>query len=110
MKRIVLSIALLSIIATSCTSTDETIEITCGATTPSYSTDVSPVLQQKCISCHSDAMPKGNVSLSSYTKVYANKSATRNIFASSIAHEGVSLTTAQRNTVCCWIDSNAPDN
>jgi len=110
MKRLVLSIALLSFIATSCTSSEETIEITCGSTTPSYATDVVPVLQQKCISCHSDAMPRGNVSLGSYTKVYTNKSATRNIFASSTAHEGVSLTTAERNTVCCWIDSNAPNN
>lgn len=110
MSRIILFIALISIFAVSCTSTDETIEITCGSTTPSYTTEVVPVLQQKCISCHSDAMPRGNVSLSNYTKVYTNKSATRNIFASSTVHEGVSLTTAERNTVCCWIDSNAHNN
>jgi hypothetical protein len=109
MKRLVLFASLLSIITASCTK-DDSNEVTCGATTPSFSTEVYPVLQQKCISCHGDVMPRGNVSLNNYTKVSANKSAVRNIFVSTTSHEGVSVTTAQRNTVCCWIDSDAPNN
>jgi len=109
MRNIVLFMVLLSIFAAGCTK-DVSTEVTCGATTPSFSAEVYPVLQQKCISCHGDAMPRGNVSLSNYTKVSANKSAVRNIFVSTTSHEGVSVTTAQRNTVCCWIDSDAPNN
>jgi len=92
-----------------CAKTAE-VEITCGSTTPSFSADVFPIMQQKCISCHNDANARGNVSLSNHTAIYTNKSATRAIFASSATHEGVSITTAQRNTVCCWVDSNAPNN
>lgn len=109
MRKTVLFIALFAIVAVGCTK-EESTEITCGATTPSFSSEVNPVLQQKCISCHGDVMPRGNVSLSNYSKVAANKSAVRKIFVSTTAHEGVSVTTAQRNTVCCWIDSDAPNN
>lgn len=110
MRKTVLFIALISIFVAGCAKTEDSTEITCGATTPSFSAEVYPVLQQKCISCHSDAMPRGNVSLSNYIKVSTNKSAVRRIFVSSTAHEGVTVTDAQRNTVCCWIDSDAPNN
>lgn len=109
MRKTVLLIVLSTVFAIGCTKEENT-EVTCGATTPSFSAEVYPVLQQKCISCHGDAMPRGNVSLNNYTKISTNKSAVRKIFVSTTSHEGVSVTTAQRNTVCCWIDSDAPNN
>jgi hypothetical protein len=107
---LIIAILGLSLFGISCSKTSTEVEITCGSTTPSFSAEVFPIIQQKCVSCHSDANPRGNVSLSNHNAIYANKSATRSIFASSGTHQGVSITTAQRNSVCCWIDSNAPNN
>lgn len=95
--------------AVACTK-EGTVAVTCGSTVPSYSSEVSAVMRQCCTSCHGSGNARGGVALHSYGTLKQNSSGVRKIFTSSLSHEGVSLTTEQRNTVVCWIDNGMPNN
>ena len=40
-----------------------------AASTPSYNTDIAPILQKNCLSCHSSAIHKSDLILESYTSM-----------------------------------------
>jgi len=84
-------------------------EISCGETTPSFSTAVNPVVQKNCTSCHGGTNPAGRISLADYNSIYNNRNEVRSIVAGG-NHENVSMGSNDINTVCCWIDAGAPNN
>lgn len=42
---------------------------TCSTTNMSYVTDINPILQQNCFSCHSASVNNGNVTLEGYNQL-----------------------------------------
>lgn len=108
LKKIILAASVLAI-AVACTK-ESTVSVTCGSSVPSYSSEVSVVMRQCCTSCHGAGNARGGVALHSYGMLKQNSGGVRKIFTSSMAHEGVSISTAQRNTVVCWIDNGMPNN
>jgi len=42
---------------------------TCNTANMSYTTDIKPILQQNCYSCHSVAVHNGNIILEGYTEM-----------------------------------------
>ncbi len=70
--------------------------------TKSYSVDVKPLIQNYCVSCHSN--------YSSYTTVKSSSSAIRNSIVNGSMPKGSSLTDDQKNNIVCWIDAGAINN
>ena len=45
--------------------------LACGSGTQSFATNVFPIVQNKCMPCHSGSSPSGGISLTNYTQVKA---------------------------------------
>jgi len=80
--------------------------------TKSFATDVNPIIQSTCAisSCHAAGSFNGPGPLTSYAQISANSVAIRTAIANGTMPKTGSLTTAQRNTIVCWIDNGAPSN
>lgn len=95
---------------------------------PSYSTDIQPIFNSSCVTCHGDATPYGAYSLTSHAGALGAGSDTVpnvvvNDAASSKLYRRISgaetpqmpqgqapLDTAKTATVRNWIDKGAKDN
>ncbi|MFZ4522838.1 MAG: hypothetical protein ACOYNC_14110 [Bacteroidales bacterium] len=74
----------------------------CSGTAKSFSSDVLPVINSACKSCHSD--------YSNYSRISGDKAAIRSTIVNGSMPEGSTMSAAQKNTVVCWIDNGAPNN
>ena len=82
-------------------------------TNKAFSADISPIFQTTCasnVSCHASGSTNGPGSLTNYTSIFNARSAIRSAVSSGFMPQGSSLSTAQKNSILCWIDSGAPDN
>lgn len=84
----------------------------CTPVPKSFATDVNPVIQASCnlAGCHASGSLNGPGALTNYTQVFNARSAIRSSVASGRMPQGSSLSTAQKNSILCWIDSGAPNN
>jgi mono/diheme cytochrome c family protein len=87
------------------------------AGTISYSTHITVVLQNHCLSCHSTASPSGNVTLDTYAGVQAVAASGQ--FLGSVEHQaGFSqmpsnnpqLQPCQLTQIRKWVQAGAPNN
>lgn len=74
----------------------------CNGAAKSYSTDVAPVVQSACVSCHQN--------YSSYSSVYSSRNSIRSMVASGQMPQGKSLSNEDKDKILCWIDNGAPNN
>lgn len=83
-----------------------------NVTNKNFATDVNPIIQTFCnkSGCHNPGSINGPGSLTTYAEVFNARSAIRPAIASGLMPQDATLTTAQRNTIICWIDSGAPNN
>lgn len=100
----------------SCTKTD-TITYDCTGLSPTYTTDIKPILDSKCATsgCH-DATTKANgINLSNYADSKSESSRTR--FMGSMQHSSgykpmpenqAKLSDASLQKIYCWIQNGAP--
>lgn len=104
MKKTLFVFALISLLIAGCSKSSTTPDYTpnCSGTAKSFKTDVYPVFQNACQSCH------GN--FSGYAQIAADKSAIRSKIVSGSMPQGGSLSDTQKNNVVCWIDNGAPNN
>jgi hypothetical protein len=86
----------------------------CPAAIPSYAHDVTPIIEQACLSCHGPGGPEGNVfPLQDYNDVYAKREAVMAQVAScQMPQPGgdVSLDANDRVTLLTWLVCHAPNN
>jgi hypothetical protein len=78
-----------------------------------YTTDVSPIIQSKCATdgnCHGSGSVNGPGALVTYSAIFNARANIRAAVASGEMPLTGSLTTAQKNSILCWIDSGAPNN
>ncbi len=96
------SAILLVLTITSCKKAAKTFTPDCSGAAKSFSTDVLPVFQSSCVSCHG--------SFSNYANICASKTNIRSKIADGLMPTKGNLTDAQKNAVLCWIDNGTPNN
>jgi hypothetical protein len=84
----------------------------CGTVAKTFSTDAKPLIQASCASagCHGTGSGNGPGALTTYTQIFNARSGIRAAVNSGAMPKNGTLTTAQKNTIICWIDNGALDN
>jgi hypothetical protein len=84
----------------------------CSGSTPSFSATVSSLVVSSCggSGCHNTGSSKGPGPLTNYTQIKNSASSVRSSVVSGNMPVGSTLTTAQKNTIVCWIDAGTPNN
>ena len=83
----------------------------CPTPSPSYASDVAPIIQNHCLKCHSGAGP-GTVTLTTYTSVFNNRQAVLTQFYSCrMPPQGEPRPSVQeRQLLLGWLTCGAPNN
>jgi hypothetical protein len=86
--------------------------IDCNGVPKSFSTDVNPIIQTFCnqSNCHNAGSLNGPGPLTNYGQVFDARAQIRPQIIAGLMPQNTTLTTAQKNTIVCWIDSGAPNN
>ena len=81
-------------------------------TNKAFAADVNPIIQNSCnvAGCHASGSFNGPGALTNYTEVFNARARIRPAIASGRMPQGGSLSTAQKNSILCWIDGGAPNN
>lgn len=81
-------------------------------TTKSFSAHVSPIIQNNCTQsgCHGAGSTNGPGPLLNYTQISTAATAIRAAVVSGTMPKNSSLTTAQKNSIICWVDAGALNN
>ena len=84
----------------------------CTGVPKSWATDINPIIQGFCntAGCHAAGSANGPGALTNYTQVFNARTLIRPQIAAGLMPQGSTLTTAQKNSFLCWIDSGAPNN
>jgi hypothetical protein len=84
----------------------------CNTVTAKKFTDVNPIIQSTCAipSCHASGSVNGPGPLLTYTQIFNARTQIRSSVASGTMPKSGSLSTSQKNSILCWIDSGAPNN
>jgi len=85
---------------------------TCATVPKAFAADVNPLIQTFCnqAGCHNPGSTNGPGPLTNYTEVFNARVAIRGQVQAGLMPQNTTLTTAQKNTIICWIDSGAPNN
>jgi hypothetical protein len=77
-----------------------------------FAADVNPIIQSSCAKsgCHASGSFNGPGELITYTQISNARSNIRSTVSSGRMPQGSSLSTSQKNSIICWIDSGAPNN
>lgn len=108
-------ITLISLIAISCSKNGSTGgggTLDCSAVPKSFSTDVLPIVQNFCntAGCHATGSTNGPGAITNHSQTSTHRVAIRASIAAGTMPKTSTLTTAQKNSFLCWIDSGAPNN
>jgi len=85
----------------------------CTGITPTFATDVQPILTTVCSvnsNCHAGGSTNSGGPFTNYTEVNARKSNIRAAILAGTMPQTGSITQQQVNAFICWIDSGAPNN
>jgi hypothetical protein len=77
-----------------------------------FAADVNPIIQSTCNSsnCHATGSTNGPGPITNYTQVFNSRARIRSAIASGFMPRNTTLTTAQKNSILCWIDKGAPND
>ena len=87
--------------------------VDCSGAAKSFSADVSPIIQSSCAtgsSCHDSSSNNGPGELVTYTEIFSARAQIRSAVLSGAMPRSGSLTTAQKNSIICWIDNRSSNN
>lgn len=86
--------------------------LVCTSVPKTFANDVKAIIQNNCTggSCHGSGSKNGPGELLTYAQIAAAKANVRSAVSSGSMPKGSSITTAQKNTILCWIDDGAKDN
>lgn len=104
MGKLFLAMGLILFLVVGCSKneTDISYSPSCSGTAKSFKTDVSPLIQSYCQSCHTE--------YSTYSQISASKNKIRSVVVSGEMPRGKTLTSAQKDAIICWIDNGAQNN
>ena len=78
-----------------------------------FDTEVKPVMLSRCATgsdCHGAGSTNSGGVLNNYQNIKNNSVLIRHVVLTGIMPKGSSLTSAELNTIVCWIDSGSPQN
>ncbi len=77
-----------------------------------FAADVNPIIQSACAiaGCHASGSVNGPGALTSYTSIFNARTGIRSAVSSGSMPKNSSISTAQKNTILCWIDGGALNN
>jgi len=121
MKKILLFIVLIGVLIFSCSKSTQTNSSNGGGTTntvdctgvaQSFAADVNPIIQSNCAlaGCHAAGSSNGPGPLLTYGQIFNARADIRGAVSSGVMPLGSVLSTAQKNSILCWIDSGASSN
>ncbi len=86
--------------------------VDCSTAAKSFAADVSPIVSTKCAisGCHDAGSTNGPGPLITYGQISAAKSTIRAAVSSGQMPKTGSLTTAQKNSITCWVDAGGLNN
>lgn len=89
-----------------------TTTIDCASVAKTFSADVNPIIQSFCniSGCHNSGSFNGPGPLTNYTQVFNARTSVRSAIFTGLMPQNTALTTSQKNSILCWIDSGAPNN
>lgn len=84
----------------------------CSTVPKTFTSDAAPIFQNSCAisGCHAAGSANGPGPLTTYAQISTSAVAIRAAVSSGRMPKTGSLTTAQKNTILCWIDNGAPNN
>jgi hypothetical protein len=114
MKRIVF-VVMTGIIMYACSKSNAgggTITTPTCTGTQSFTNDVNPIIQSTCAisGCHATGSFNGPGALTNYSQIFNARLAIRTAIANGTMPKTGTLSTADRNTILCWIDNGAQSN
>jgi hypothetical protein len=110
---VILGLALTVCIINSCSKGgDDDGNTNCNGVAKSWSVNVNPIIQTYCnqSGCHASGSGNGPGPLTNYTEVFNARTQIRGQIEAGLMPQNATLTTAQKNSIICWIDSGAPNN
>ena len=87
--------------------------VNCTGVPASFAGDVNPVIQSSCAtdaSCHGSGSANGPGPLLNYTQISNAKDAIKNAVSNGSMPKTGSITTAQKNSIICWVNSGGLNN
>lgn len=84
----------------------EIVEISCDPNT-SYTTQIQPIIENNCVTCHNGSQPPN---LNSYSRVSNNASLIKSVVVSRRMPLSGSLSTEEIALISCWVDNGAENN
>lgn len=81
-------------------------------TNKAFAADVNPIIQSSCATagCHAAGSTNGPGALVTYLQISAAANSIKTAVSSGRMPQGGSLTTAQKNSIICWVDGGALNN
>ena len=81
-------------------------------TNKAFAANISPLIQSRCAisGCHASGSGNGPGALITYTQISAAATRIRASVAAGTMPQGSTLSTAEKNSIVCWIDGGAPNN
>ena len=124
MKKNILIISIAILLAMSCSKSGTTDNgnnggggggstINCTGVPASFSNNVNPIIQSSCATnagCHGAGSANGPGELLTYNQISSAKVTIKTAVANGTMPKNGSLTTAQKNSIICWIDNGAQNN
>ncbi|HJS53531.1 MAG TPA: hypothetical protein VJ765_03275 [Chitinophagaceae bacterium] len=85
----------------------------CSGVPAAFAANVNPIIQSTCATdatCHGSGSANGPGPLLSYTQIFNARVTIKTAVANGTMPKTGTITTAQKNTIICWIDNGALNN
>jgi hypothetical protein len=84
-----------------------------GVTNNKFAADVNPIIQAACSlnsGCHGTGSSNGPGELLTYTQIFNARVSIKSSVVSGTMPKSGSLSTAQKNSIICWVDAGGQNN
>ena len=87
--------------------------VNCSGVASAFAANVNPIIQNSCATdatCHGAGSVNGPGPLLNYTQIFNARVAIKTSVGNGTMPKTGTLTTAQKNSIICWVDGGAPNN
>ena len=87
--------------------------VNCTGVASAFAANVNPIIQSTCATdatCHGAGSANGPGPLLTYTQISGASVIIKTAVSSGIMPKTGTLTTAQKNSIICWVNGGAPNN
>jgi hypothetical protein len=87
--------------------------VNCTGVASSFAANVNPIIQSTCATdatCHGSGSINGPGPLQTYNQINSARVAIKTAVGNGTMPKTGTLTTAQKNSIICWVDAGGPNN